>query len=296
MAKFLTGNELDDAISDVVFKAEKDLLILSPFIKLDKYFRAIFDNHANNSDLHIVIGFGKNERNVTQSFNNEDFEYFKKFPNISIIYVPNLHAKYYANEMMGIITSINLYDFSFKNNVEYGVLFESNIFSTSKTDIAAWENSYRILNNSFAIFIRKPKFKKKLIGKDYIGSDTLLDLTDDLIRNKKIEKTRFLGYKTEDNFLEIFKLDKKPTREEIEKDDPKRYELPIVNEKKEELNGYCIKCKDPIALNVAYPYCKSCFKSLSKYHQKTDIEKFCHACGKPNKSSQSKPLCYACYK
>src|SRR5664280_451376 len=111
MAKFLSGKDLDDAICNIIFEAKSRLLIISPFIKLDEYFRkAVFDKHQGNADLSIVIVFGKNEKQINKSFNSDDFEYFKKFPNISIVYAPNLHAKYYANERQSLITSINLYD------------------------------------------------------------------------------------------------------------------------------------------------------------------------------------------
>lgn len=301
MAKFLTGKELDDAISDVVFKAEKVLIILSPFIKLDKYFRTIFDNLASNSDVHIIIGFGKNERNIERSFNKEDFDYFQKFPNISIVYIPNLHAKYYANERKGIISSINLYDFSFKNNIEFGVLFEASFIGLSKTDIEAWEASSQILQENFAVFIRRPKYKKKfIIAKDYLGSDTQLDLTDDLIKNRKIEKKNIIDYMTEKSFIEVFKLDKKPTREEVEKSNQDSMSatkiIPTATSDKKihEFNGFCIKCKTNIPFKTAYPYCKQCYGKLGQYHQVYDHEKYCHSCGNPSKVSQKNPVCNFC--
>ena len=60
----------------------------------------------------------------------EDFDYFKEFKNISIVYVPTLHAKYYANESKGVITSLNLYDYSFKNNIEFGVVSERSLLKS----------------------------------------------------------------------------------------------------------------------------------------------------------------------
>ena len=122
MAKFITGNELTEEIYEIIHKAKKQLLIVSPYIKLDDYFKKeVFKHQIKNDELHVVIAFGKNEKNPQKSFKKEDFEYFKEFRNISIVYVPNLHAKYYGNEKKGVITSINLYDYSFKNNIVFDV-------------------------------------------------------------------------------------------------------------------------------------------------------------------------------
>jgi len=60
--------------------------------------------------------------------------------------------------------------------------------------------------------------------------------------------------------------------------------------------GFCIRCKEQIKLNPKIPLCKKCYKSWSKYSDKTYEEKFCHICSKENKSSLDKPICYSCDK
>lgn len=95
MAKFITGKELEKAVYDIIWEATDTLLIVSPFIKLDDYFKKLFDKHANNPKLNLVIVFGKYEGGVNKSMSKSDFDYFKKFLNVCIVYVPNLHAKYY---------------------------------------------------------------------------------------------------------------------------------------------------------------------------------------------------------
>lgn len=189
MAKFLTGNELAEEVYDVIHDAKKQLLILSPYVKLDDYFKNLFSKHKNNSELHLIVAFGKNKRNPERSFKSEDLEYFMDFPNVSIVFIPNLHAKYYANEKKGIVTSINLYDYSFKNNVEFGVISESKIIGGSGIDKDAWESSMQVLKNGYAIFIKRPNYKKKfLIAKDYLGSKIKLDLTQDLLKGNNVKK------------------------------------------------------------------------------------------------------------
>ena len=127
MAKFLTGKELEGAITDIIYEAKDNLLIVSPYVKLDDYFKKLFSKHIDNPEVHIMILFGKNEGKLNKSLSFSDFDFFKSFPNITIIYVPNLHAKYYGNESKGITTSINLYDYSFINNIEFGVYRETGL-------------------------------------------------------------------------------------------------------------------------------------------------------------------------
>lgn len=301
MSKFLTGKELEDAVTDIIFDAKSILLIVSPFIKLDKYFKTLFDRHLTNPEIHLIIAFGKNEGNVGKSISREDFEYFKKFPYVSIVYIPNLHAKYYANETKGIISSINLYDFSFKNNIEFGVLFVPGLFNGSKTDKEAWETCNSMLDENFAIFVRRPTFRKKFLGKDYLGSNIHLDLTSELVNNKKFEKKSLAEFESDDNSIEIPENNKKPTREEIE-----RIEIPIqkslgdnkrVNLRNDNrTTGYCIRCKSPIDLNAKAPYCTKCYNNLGKYHKDIYIEIYCHKCGKLSDSTIKKPVCYTCFK
>ena len=68
--------------------------------------------------------FGKNEEDMSKSMKQEDFDFFKQFPNIEILHENRLHAKYYANEPRAILTSMNSYGFSQNNNIEAGVLME----------------------------------------------------------------------------------------------------------------------------------------------------------------------------
>jgi hypothetical protein len=227
MAKFITGKELTNEVYEIIHKAKKQLLIISPYIKLDDYFKKeLFDNHKKDSSLHITIGFGKNEKNIQRSLKKEDLDYFKDFPNVSIVFIPNLHAKFYANDKKGVITSINLYDYSFKNNVEFGVLSESSLFNTttllggSAIDKDAWDEAMKILKKNYTIFVRRPNYKKKILGKDYIGSHTLLDYTDDLL-NGILPKKRSVFEFLNETFSNVVTSTERLSREDFDKQNSK---------------------------------------------------------------------------
>lgn len=284
MAKFITGENLENAVYEIIWEAESNLLIVSPFIKLDDYFKRLFDKHMNNPKLHILIVFGKNEREVSRSLSKNDFDYFKKFLNISIVYIPNLHAKYYGNEKKGVITSINLYDYSFKNNVEFGVYSEINILSkfTTNADNEAWQTCYELAEKSEAIFIKRPVFEKKilssLLGKNYIKSDTLQDTTEKFYsssnRNRDNQIKRLEDFPFE---LELgSEQNIRPNRAEIENP----------------TNGFCIRTGEKIEFNLKKPFSYQAYRSWAAFGNDNYPENFCHKTGKTSngKTSMRKPI------
>lgn len=284
MAKFITGENLENAVYEIIWEAEKNLLIVSPFIKLDDYFKRLFDNHTNNPKLHILIVFGKNEREISRSLSKNDFDYFKKFLNISIVYVPNLHAKYYGNEKKGVITSINLYDYSFKNNVEFGVYSEINILNkfTANADNEAWQTCLELAEKSEAIYIKRPVYEKKLLssllGKNYIKSDVLYDTTDKFYSSW--DRNKLNDIKTLNDFpfeLELGSEPKsRPNREEIENP----------------TNGFCIRTGEKISFNIKKPFTNQAYRSWASFGNENYPENFCHRTGKPSngKTSMRKPI------
>ncbi|WJJ98231.1 phospholipase D family protein [Algibacter luteus] len=216
MAKFITGKELTDELCAILRGAKKQLLIVSPYIKLDDYFKnELFNKLKGNSSLHILIAFGKNQKNPSKSIKEKDVEYFKEFPNISIVYIPNLHAKYYANERRGLITSVNLYDYSFDNNVEFGVVSESSLFSGTDIDKQAWNETMKVLSNSYTVYVRRPFYKKKLLGKDYLGSETKLDLTKELVAGNLSQQIPVFDY-MEESYVNVQENNEVVTRDEYQ--------------------------------------------------------------------------------
>ncbi|MBR9847751.1 MAG: hypothetical protein GYB35_17400, partial [Algicola sp.] len=159
MSTFLTGKKLEEAIDNIIWEANEILLLVSPFIKLDNHFKELFKQHVYNDKLHIIIVFGKNEKKVSKSFSREDFDFFKKFPKVSIIYASKLHGKYYGNEKKGVVTSINLYDYSFINeNIEFGVYSEQSILDKiistgNNVDNDAFHKCMDIAEENEAVYI-----------------------------------------------------------------------------------------------------------------------------------------------
>lgn len=283
MSKFLTGKDLEDAIYDIIWETEQTLMIVSPFIKLDDYFKRLFDKHENNPKIHLLLVFGKNEKEVKRSMSKSDFDYFKKFLNVSIIYVPNLHAKYYGNEKMGIITSINLYDYSFKNNIEFGVFSQQSLLDrfTQSADNEAWDACMEIAENNEVVFIKRPVYEtKKLIvnlGKSYVKSDILFDLTEKFygfLKNGKTNEKRLLDFPEN---LELGSITSQRPQREINAD---------------QTYGFCIRSGIKIKYNPKQPMTMESWKIWNVYANPDFPEKYCHKTGKPSngKTSMKNPI------
>ncbi|UBZ07257.1 phospholipase D family protein [Salegentibacter mishustinae] len=310
MSAFLTGEELENVVYDIIWDAEKTLLIVSPFIKLDDYFKNLFKKHMDDHKLRIILVFGKNEKKVNRSLSNEDFDFFKQFPNVSIVYVPHLHAKYYGNEKKGVITSINLYDYSFKNNIEFGVFSEQKLFNKLSTsaDVEAWEQCMDLAYNNEVVYVKRPAYrsKKGLIsfGKEYVKSEVLFDSTDKFYGSGKsnLDSEKRL-YDFDDELDLDNQYDVRPERV-WEEEQSSTFSKNKINKKenkvdptnntqdKEPKKGYCIRTREEIDFNPERPMSNKAFKMWNKYGDKNYQEKFCHFSGEPSngETSFAKPI------
>ncbi len=116
MAEFLTTTGNAHYLEQIILKATKELIIVSPYLKMN---HIVFErlNDAQKRGVLITIIYGKSELNEIEERKLYSIE------NIEIYFNQHLHAKCYCNENMLIISSMNLYEFSEKNNREMGVFF-----------------------------------------------------------------------------------------------------------------------------------------------------------------------------
>lgn len=194
----------------------------------------------------------------------KDFEFFKDFPNIEIKYNTRLHAKYYANESTALLSSMNLYDYSQNNNIEFGISTKSNwlgeltgIILGDTLDQDALNYFLQVAKNSETLYKRTPVYEESMMGlmKKYTGST--------------IE---------EDNLSE--KLNKNNVKA-----------LPIRKDKFEisESFGYCIRTRIKIRYNPERPFCDKAYNSWVKCQDKNYQEKYCHFSGEESYGETSFP-------
>lgn len=279
MARFLTGNELNAEVGNIIEKAEEQIILISPYIKLHDRFVSALRAKKNIDKLQITIVFGKNEKDLSKSMKQEDFSFFKEFPNIQIRYEKRLHAKYYANESVAILTSMNLYDFSQDNNIEAGVMTKAsllgnlasniitNVTGSDSLDNQAWEYFQRVIDQSELLFLKTPQYEKTNLGlsKKYTDSVIVTDKLTDFFKDKVRSEGRSKETENNSSILAAGGM---------------KIDSPLV--------GYCIRTGTPIPFNPGRPFCDDAYKSWAKFSKEDYPEKFCHFTGEPSNGETTK--------
>lgn len=116
MSKFLKSSELREWIPRIITEAQKELVIIVPYIKTSKVLYGSLFN-ADKKGVESIIVYREN------ALPPVELKKLKALNNINLLYHPNVHAKCYMNEKYLIISSMNLYEFSIQNNREMGVVF-----------------------------------------------------------------------------------------------------------------------------------------------------------------------------
>jgi hypothetical protein len=268
MAIFLTGNELNTELEKIIEFANQHLLLISPFIKLHERYASVLKTKKEKFDFKIVLVFGKNEDDISKSMKQEDFNFFKEFPNVEIRYEKRLHAKYYASEEAAILTSMNLYTYSQDNNIETGVLTYRKGVIESLTTKDKLENDSavyfdRVIDQAELLFLKTPKFESTKFGlsKRYVESVIEVDKLSEYF----------------DNRIKSFPSIKKQNY--------------TVNSTDKQL-GFCIRTGIQIPFNPKQAMSDSAFQSWKKFSNNDYPEKYCHFSGESSsgETSFSKPI------
>lgn len=330
MSRFVTGQELATVVYDILFEAKQHLLLVSPYIKLDAYFREILDRHLHNPELQLTVVFGKNEGNITRSVSRVDLDYFTRFPNVTLVYAPALHGKYYGNEAKGVVTSINLYDYSFHHNIEFGVYSENTplvdrLLDRQSIDDQAFGQAMRVATSHDVIFARRPVYKlrsglmAKLVGsafggKDYLEPVVLFDAIEEILHNWPFVSQRLAGFPKEINAEQLV-AQVRPTRQEVEaRTTPRALPaapraasavrpapavpvapyLPSGAPAAPAKQGYCIRTGTSIPFDPDRPFSYNAFRKWAEFGNDEYPERFCHRAGQPSHGQTSKryPILY----
>jgi len=115
MAKFLTTSAITYFLEQLISDAEKELYIISPYLRLNQRIRELLQDATSLEKVEII--YGKKDLARTEQ------SWLDSQPHLICRFCKNLHAKCYLSESEGIITSMNLYEFSQVNNNEMGLLF-----------------------------------------------------------------------------------------------------------------------------------------------------------------------------
>jgi len=120
MAEFLTTNGISFQIENIIKNAKKELILVSPYLQLSKTFYERLKD-ASKRNINIKIIYGKDELKPSEKNSLAELK------NLSLFFFDNLHAKCYFNESQMVISSMNIYEFSEKNNREMGVFIQKDV-------------------------------------------------------------------------------------------------------------------------------------------------------------------------
>lgn len=127
MATFLNTTSLNEWIPKLIEASEKELIIIVPYIKVsDRVYNYL--KEANQRGVETVIIYREDKLTPKEKQKLLDLD------NLNLMPHPNIHCKCYYNEHYLIITSMNLYEYSEKNNREMGVLFDKSQLMYSGED------------------------------------------------------------------------------------------------------------------------------------------------------------------
>lgn len=159
MAKFLRTNGISFKIEEIIIGAREQLVIVSPYLKISNN---LYERLKEKSDEGVRIDFiyGKSELSSAERSKIDTLE------SINLYYYEKLHAKCYYNEHEMIITSMNLYEFSEKNNREMGVLITKSDDVTLFND--AIQETKSILLAATQVYSKQSKLQVKTAEKEVI--------------------------------------------------------------------------------------------------------------------------------
>lgn len=278
MAKFLTTFDINAELGNLIRQAGSEIILVSPYIRIHPGIRDILALKKGNPKVSITVVFGKNEDNITKSLGQEDFEFLKDFPNITIRYSERLHAKYYANESSAILTSMNLFDFSQNNNIEFGILLKTNLVKNIAVALAGEASldtqAYcyfqdEVIPKARIMFQRAPEFDKGIagtgVGKNYLRS---VELVNDLAAH----------YRNTTGEVKPLKPVAAPPARQYTSSAP--------------VQGYCIRSGKRIPFNPKRPLSDEAYKSWSQFSNPDYPEKYCHFSGEPSngETTFSRPI------
>lgn len=144
--ELLTTAGQSHQIEQLIKGANSHIWLISPYLKIHK---SLFEKlkKADARQVKITLVYGKNDLQAEQQADLEQLQ------NCEVYFCKNLHAKAYLNETFGIIGSMNLYEFSQINNIEFGALF------TKKEDKEFYENTVDEISSLIDISEQKQEIK-----------------------------------------------------------------------------------------------------------------------------------------
>lgn len=236
MVQFLKTTGITNEIEQLITNSKQQLYLITPYLQISPILKPLIRDLVLKIPTISITVVCRSDK-----INAEDMEFFQDLKIVKILALDNLHAKCYLNENSAIITSMNLYQFSERNNYEMGVKIEKN----------AEQEQYDQLYDYVSIMLRESvKYELKRVEKE-----PAIPKTKEQSHNSQ-EKTRNVGYCIRcRNQMEL-----NPNKPLCSKCYPiwAKYSDRSYPEK------YCHICGKESKQSVDKPVCITCYKKLYK--------------------------------
>ncbi len=174
MAEFLTTAGISYKLEELIKNSKDKLYLISPYLQVARSLRQRIQERDLPS-VTIKVVYRKDNK-----INADDLSFFQELKNCKVYCFENLHAKCYLNENTAIITSMNLYDYSQRNNREMGIEIKK------ETDQKLYNEVYNevmeIINTS-----EEPEFSVRKIEKE-------IKITPTSIKNQQVNISNGNGF------------------------------------------------------------------------------------------------------
>lgn len=254
MVNLLFDRDLRHSIEQTIRESEKLILIVSPYIDFDEDIKKAFER-LKPEVIKVIVYRHSDKSSQKSGISDDSRTFLNALPNIEFVTVKNLHAKYYANESISVISSMNLTKSS-NHNHEIGV----ELFSEDEDELYFECLEYI--------------FKNVLLSQDS-------NIDFERIRNIIPKRPFILRYNAK-----VITIN----GQEVPQKTFKSFHV-RCNVK----HGYCIRCaSSEISFYPNQPFCAKCFSEWNKFKNSDYEEKFCHRCAIDVRSTINEPLCGNC--
>jgi phosphatidylserine/phosphatidylglycerophosphate/cardiolipin synthase-like enzyme len=242
MVQFLKTTGITNEIEQLISNSKQQLYLITPYLQISPILKPLIRDLVLKIPTISIMVVCRSDK-----INAEDMEFFQDLKIVKILALDNLHAKCYLNENSAIITSMNLYQFSERNNYEMGVKIEKNVE----------KEQYEQLFDYVSIMLRESvKYELKRVEKE-----TYSPKAKEQPQNKPSSKP----IKIQENNRNMGYCIRCGTKMEFNPDKPlcskcypiwAKYSDPDYPEK------YCHACGKESNQSYSKPVCYNCYKKL----------------------------------
>ena len=118
MSHFLNREKFNFWIPKLITQADEEVLLIVPYIQTSSTILKALQK-ANKNNKRIIIVYRENK------LTDKERSKLLALDNLDLLHHPNIHCKCYYNGDLLIIGSMNLYEYSEKNNREMGGIFSN---------------------------------------------------------------------------------------------------------------------------------------------------------------------------